>query len=136
MFLKQVARAYPGQELHLVMDNYSTRKKAEVRARLERHPRIHVHHTPTSASWMNLVEVWFGIIEKRAIHRGTLRLRQRPQRQDPRPHRRLERSLPLIRVDQDRRRDPQEGQPFDYFNHGALQTPSTDRRSPLPPVTG
>ena len=70
-FLKQIARAYPGQQLHLVMDNYSTHKKAEVRQWLERHPRFHVHFTPTSASWMNLVEVWFGIIEKQAIHRGT-----------------------------------------------------------------
>ena len=70
-FLKQVARAYPDQELHLVMDNYSTHKKAEVRTWLERHPRIHVHFTPTSASWMNLIEVWFGIIERQAIHRGT-----------------------------------------------------------------
>lgn len=70
-FLKQIARAYPDQELHLVMDNYSTHKKAEVRAWLQRHPRIQIHFTPTSASWMNLVEVWFGIIEKQAIHRGS-----------------------------------------------------------------
>ena len=53
------------------MDNYATHKKAEVRAWLAEHPRIHVHFTPTSASWMNLVEVWFGIIERQAIHRGT-----------------------------------------------------------------
>ncbi len=70
-FLKQVARAYPDQQLHLVMDNYAAHKTAEVRHWLEQHPRIHVHFTPTSASWLNLVEVWFGIIEKQAIHRGT-----------------------------------------------------------------
>ena len=70
-FLRVVAKAYPDQELHLVMDNYSTHKTAEVRQWLEKNPRIHVHFTPTSGSWMNLVEVWFGIIEKQAIHRGT-----------------------------------------------------------------
>lgn len=70
-FLKQVARAYPDGELHLVMDNYATHKKAEVKAWLAKNPRIHVHHTPTSGSWLNLVEVWFSIIERQAIHRGS-----------------------------------------------------------------
>ncbi|MGD8150329.1 IS630 family transposase [Ornithinimicrobium sp. Y1694] len=70
-FLKQVARAYPTGELHLVMDNYATHKKAEVKQWLAKNPRIHVHHTPTSASWLNLVEVWFSLIERQAIHRGT-----------------------------------------------------------------
>jgi len=64
-------RAGAAEELHLVMDNYSTHKTAEVRHWLEANPRIHVHFTPTSGSWMNLVEVWFGIIEKQAIHHGT-----------------------------------------------------------------
>jgi transposase len=70
-FLKQVARAYPEVELHLVMDNYAAHKRIEVRDWLTANPRVHVHFTPTSASWMNLVEVWFGIIERQAIHRGT-----------------------------------------------------------------
>lgn len=69
-FLRQIDRAYPGEELHLVMDNYSTHKTAEVRAWLDRRPRFHIHFTPTSASWLNLVEVWFGIIQKQAIRRG------------------------------------------------------------------
>jgi transposase len=70
-FLKQAARAYPDQDLHLVMDNYAAHKRAEVRDWLTANPRIHVHFTPTSASWLNLVEVWFAIIERQAIHRGT-----------------------------------------------------------------
>ncbi|SDP36570.1 Winged helix-turn helix [Nakamurella panacisegetis] len=70
-FLKQVAKAYPDTDLHLVMDNYATHKRIEIRDWLADNPRIHVHFTPTSASWMNLVEVWFGIIERQAIHRGT-----------------------------------------------------------------
>ncbi len=72
-FLKQVARSYPENELHLVMDNYSTHKRVEVRDWLAANPRVHVHFTPTSGSWLNLVEVWFGIIERPAIHRGTFR---------------------------------------------------------------
>jgi transposase len=70
-FLQQVAKAYPGQNLHLVMDNYAAHKTTEVRDWLTKNPHIHVHFTPTSASWMNLVEVWFSIIERQAIHRGT-----------------------------------------------------------------
>jgi transposase len=70
-FLRQVARAYPDGELHLVMDNYATHNTAEVRNWLAANPRIHVHFTPTSGSWLNLVEVWFGIIERQAIHRGS-----------------------------------------------------------------
>src|SRR6266496_5254191 len=72
-FLKHVARAYPGGNLHLVMDNYAAHKKQEVQDWRAEKPRITVHFTPTSASWMNLLEVWFGIIERQAIHRGTFR---------------------------------------------------------------
>jgi transposase len=70
-FLKQVARAYPDRELHLVMDNYAAHKRVEIRDWLAANPRVQVHFTPTSASWLNLVEVWFGIIERQAIHRGS-----------------------------------------------------------------
>ncbi|WP_353648229.1 IS630 family transposase [Nakamurella sp. A5-74] len=69
-FLRQLDRAYPEQELHLVMDNYATHKTPEVKTWLEKHPRFHLHFTPTSGSWLNLVEVWFGIIDKQAIRRG------------------------------------------------------------------
>jgi transposase len=70
-FLKHVARAYPDRELHLVMDNYAAHKHPNVKAWLASNPRIHIHFTPTSGSWLNLVEVWFSIIEKQAIHRGS-----------------------------------------------------------------
>jgi transposase len=70
-FLRQVARAYPDRELHLVMDNYAAHKTPEVKDWLAANPRVAVHFTPTHASWMNLVEVWFSIIERQAIHRGT-----------------------------------------------------------------
>jgi len=70
-FCKQVARAYPDRELHLVMDNYAAHKTPEVKDWLAANPRVTVHFTPTHASWMNLVEVWFSVIERQAIHRGT-----------------------------------------------------------------
>ena len=73
-FLKHVARAYPergdGTQIHLVMDNYATHKHPEVNHWLAANPRFQVHFTPTSGSWLNLVEVWFGIIDRQAIRRG------------------------------------------------------------------
>ena len=66
-----MARAYPGQDLHLVMDNYAAHKHPAVRTWLAANPRMHSHFTPTHGSWMNLVEVWFSLIERQAIHRGT-----------------------------------------------------------------
>ena len=71
VFLRHLARAYPDQQLHLIMDNYAAHKHPKVKAWLAANPRIQVHFTPTSGSWLNLVEVWFGIIERQAIHRGT-----------------------------------------------------------------
>jgi len=70
-FLKRVARAYPGRELHVVLDNYHTHKHSDVEAWLEKHPRVTLHFTPTSGSWLNLVEVFFGIITRQAIRRGS-----------------------------------------------------------------
>ena len=70
-FLKLVAKAYPRRQLHLVLDNYGTHTHAEVKAWLAKHPRVHLHFTPTSASWMNLVEVFFSIITRQAIRRGS-----------------------------------------------------------------
>ena len=70
-FLKKDARAYPGEHLHVVVDNYHTHKHAEINAWLARHRRITLHFTPTSGSWLNLVEVFFGIITRQAIRRGS-----------------------------------------------------------------
>jgi transposase len=70
-FLKQVAKAYPRVQLHVVCDNYATHKHPAITAWLAKHPRIHVHFTPTSCSWLNLVECFFSIITRQAIRRGT-----------------------------------------------------------------
>jgi transposase len=70
-FLRQVAKAYPRKRLHIVVDNYATHKHPDVQAWLARNPRITLHFTPTSGSWLNMVEIFFGIITRQAIRRGT-----------------------------------------------------------------
>jgi transposase len=70
-FLRQVAKAYPRQKLHIVCDNYATHKHPKVKAWLARNPRITLHFTPTSGSWLNMVEIFFGIITRQAIRRGS-----------------------------------------------------------------
>jgi len=70
-FLKQLAKAYPRVQLHIVCDNYGTHKHPKVKAWLDRNPRIILHFTPTSGSWLNMVEIFFGIITRQAIRRGT-----------------------------------------------------------------
>ena len=57
-------------DVHLVLDNLSTHKTARVQRWLERHPRFHVHFTPTYSSWINQVERWFGLLTERALRRG------------------------------------------------------------------
>jgi len=69
-FLRKVARRFRG-ELHVILDNSSTHKTAEVNAWLEKHPRIHFHFTPTGASWLNLIEAWFSILTRKSIRRGS-----------------------------------------------------------------
>ncbi len=70
-FLKLVARTYPRRQLHVVCDNYATHKHPNVQAWLAKHRRVQLHFTPTSGSWLNMVEIFFGIITKQAIRRGT-----------------------------------------------------------------
>lgn len=73
-FLKEVdERVPPNLDIHLVVDNYATHKHQRVKQWLAAHPRYHVHYTPTYASWLNQVEIWFNIITQRAIRRGTFR---------------------------------------------------------------
>jgi len=66
------------QELHVILDNYCTHKKCD--AWLAQHPNVHFHFTPTSASWLNQVEIWFGILSRKALRglsaKSTAELRQ------------------------------------------------------------
>jgi putative transposase len=71
-FLKHVDSSVPQQlDIHIVVDNYATHKHLKVKRWLATHKRWHVHYTPTYASWLNQVEIWFHIITQRAIRRGT-----------------------------------------------------------------
>ena len=71
-FLRRLDGEFPAPTgLHLVLDNYGTRKHPKVTAWLERHPRFVPHFIPTSSSWLNLVERWFGELTCKRIRRGS-----------------------------------------------------------------
>jgi transposase len=70
-FLRKLDREFPRKlQLHLILDNYQTHKHPTVNAWLQKHPRFHLHFTPTSSSWLNLVERWFSELTNKAIRRG------------------------------------------------------------------
>jgi transposase len=66
-FMNQVVRTYPGRELHVILDNSSSHRTPDVQAWLTAHPQVHFHYTPTSASWLNQVEGFFGILAKQSL---------------------------------------------------------------------
>ena len=73
-FLKRVEENIPTKlDVHLVVDNYATHKHPAVKRWLATQPRWTVHYTPTYASWLNQVEIWFNIITQKAIRRGTFK---------------------------------------------------------------
>ena len=69
-FLNRLVRAYPRVPLHVVLDNSSTHGTPEVQRWLARHRRVHLHFTPTGASWMNMVEIFFSILTSQQVRRG------------------------------------------------------------------
>jgi transposase len=73
-FLRTIDANVPQNlDVHLIMDNYGTHKTPSVKGWFARHPRFHAHFTPTSASWLNMVERWFGLLSEKQIKRGTHR---------------------------------------------------------------
>jgi len=70
-FLRIIDKQVPkGLQVHLICDNYATHKHPNVTAWLGKHPRFHMHFTPTSSSWLNLVERWFRELTDKALRRG------------------------------------------------------------------
>jgi transposase len=70
-FLRRLDHEFPGKTpLHLIVDNYGTHKQIKVKAWLEKHPRFTLHFTPTSSSWLNLVERWFRDLTEKCVRRG------------------------------------------------------------------
>lgn len=73
-FLKLIdAQTPPDLDIHLIADNYQTHKHDRVKRWLKRHPRFHMHFTPTASSWLNLIERWFREITQKRIRRGSFR---------------------------------------------------------------
>jgi len=70
-FLQVLHRRYPRGDLHVILDNSSTHSTPAVRDWVAAHPRVTFHFTPTGASWLNLVEVWFSILTRKAVRRGS-----------------------------------------------------------------
>jgi len=73
-FLRLILKSAPGnKEIHIICDNYATHKHAKVKAWLKRHPRVHIHFTPTSASWLNMVERFFRDLTDKCVRRGVFK---------------------------------------------------------------
>jgi transposase len=73
-FLRKIDREVPRElDIHMILDNYGTHNHPNVKAWLSKHPRYHLHFTPTSSSWLNLVERWFGEITRKRIRRGVFK---------------------------------------------------------------
>lgn len=70
-FMNNVAAHYSDREIHVIVDNLSTHSGDDVDAWLAKHPTVTFHYTPTGSSWLNQVEIWFNIITRQAIRRGT-----------------------------------------------------------------
>jgi transposase len=70
-FMDEAIVGYDGREIHVVLDNLSTHNGTEVEKWLAKHPNVTFHFTPTGSSWLNQIEIWFGIITRQAIRRGT-----------------------------------------------------------------
>ena len=73
-FLREIEKNVPNTlDVHIIVDNYATHKHPRVKRWFAARPRFHVHYTPTYASWLNQVEIWFNRITQQAIRRGTFR---------------------------------------------------------------
>jgi transposase len=70
-FLKKAVKPHAGKEIHIVLDNLSPHTTPEVRSWLAENPHVHFHLTPVGSSWLNRTEIWFGIITRQSIRRGT-----------------------------------------------------------------
>lgn len=70
-FLRKAVKPHAGKEIHVVLDNLSTHTTPEVKAWLARNPHVHFHFTPVGSSWLNQIEIWFGILTRQSIRRGT-----------------------------------------------------------------
>lgn len=75
-FLRRLLNAYPGKELHIIADNASSHRSKKTRAWVAKQKRLHLAFTPTHASWLNQIEIWFGILTRKVVRRGIFKSRQ------------------------------------------------------------
>jgi hypothetical protein len=112
-FLESIEQAVPvGLDIHLVMDNYATHKTPAIRAWLARHPRYHVHFTPTSASWLNQIERWFALLTERQLRRWRASLDARARAGHQPLHHHPQCRPETVRMGQVRRRHPRQPRPL------------------------
>jgi transposase len=74
-FLKRLLKAYPDKELHVIVDNGSSHRSKQTTQWIAKQKRIHLHFTPTHASWLNQIEIWFGILTRKIVRRGIFKSR-------------------------------------------------------------
>ena len=98
--------------MHVVLDNASTHKTPAIKRWLAAHPRFVLHFTPTSSSWLNLVERWFGELTTKKLQRGTHRSVRELNTDIRELDQHLERQPTALRLDQDRRPDPRIHRPI------------------------
>ena len=75
-FLRRLLQAYPEKELYLIADNGSSHRSKKTLAWVAKHKRLHLTFTPTHASWLNQIEIWFGILTRKVVRRGIFKSRQ------------------------------------------------------------
>ncbi|MET8717869.1 transposase [Streptomyces sp. NPDC004735] len=108
-FLAKLDREVPvGLQVQLILDNYATHKTPAVKKWLLAHPRFHLHFTPTSASWLNLVERWFAGLTQEETQARSTPLRPSPRTRRPGLAGRLERPTQALHLDQVGRRNPRQ----------------------------
>ena len=101
-FMNDIVAAHPDTAIHVVLDNLNTHKPKNDRW-LKRHPNVHFHFTPTRASWLNQVEIWFSILEGQVAARRLLHLGHTTQGAHRCLHRGLQRTRQAVRLDQSQR---------------------------------
>jgi transposase len=127
-FLIRIDEEVPGDlDVHLVLDNYATHKTPEIGRWLLRHPRVHLHFAPTSGSWLNMVERWFGELTTKKIRRGAHMSVKALEKGHHRVDQDLERQPPSLRLGEDRRPDPCRTSPVTANECRPPPTPDIDR---------
>jgi transposase len=115
-FLKQIDHTVPAElDVHLICDNLSTHKTPAITAWLAAHPRFQLHFTPTSSSWLNQVERWFGLLTERQLRRG-VHDNVSALEHDIGLDRAMEQQPPTLHLDQNRRRNPSKTRPISTTN--------------------